>query len=369
MRKKLLALAAAVALVAATVTACDGSGTDDASGRGSATAAPGKARVGVILPDTTTSTRWVTADARYLQEAFEAIGVPVEIKNAMGDRENFLRIGQTMINTGVRVLMIVNLDSVSGKTLIDRARASNIPTIDYERLTVNGGANYYVSFDNEQVGRLQGEGLVKCLKARKAVNPVVAELNGSPTDSNATLFKAGYDSILQPKFDSAEYTKGPDQSVPDWSTDEGGKIFAQMLRQQPKIKGVLAANDGLAGAVIKVLRSKGLNGKVQVTGQDATVEGLQALLTGELCVTVYKRIKPQAQTAAGLAAQLFKGRKPGVGSQIQDPESGGYLPFAKLQPEAIDVTKVKDVVADGFVTKNELCTAKYAALCARYGVE
>ena len=338
MRKKLLALAAAVALVAATVTACDGSGTDDASARGSVTATPGKARVGVILPDTTTSTRWVTADARYLQEAFEAIGVPVEIKNAMGDRENFLRIGQTMINTGVRVLMIVNLDSVSGKTLIDRARASNIPTIDYERLTINGGANYYVSFDNEQVGRLQGEGLVKCLKARKAVNPVVAELNGSPTDSNATLFKAGYDSILQPRFDSAEYTKGPDQSVPDWSTDEGGKIFAQMLRQQPKIKGVLAANDGLAGAVIK-------------------------------CVTVYKRIKPQAQTAAGLAAQLFKGRKPGVGSQIQDPESGGYLPFAKLQPEAIDVTKVKDVVADGFVTKNELCTAKYAALCARYGVE
>jgi D-xylose transport system substrate-binding protein len=219
------------------------------------------------------------------------------------------------------------------------------------------------------VGELQAYGLVDCLRTLKTKDPVIAELNGSPTDNNATLFKTGYDSQLQPKYDNAEFTKGPDQSVPDWDNEEGGKIFEQMMRQQPKISGVLAANDGLAGAVIKVLRTKGLAGKVPVTGQDATVDGLQNVLSGDQCMTIYKRIKPEADTAAGLAVQLFKGQKPTVADQLKDPESGGYVPFAKLPPLAIDATTVKDVVADGFVTKKQLCTAKYADLCTRYGVK
>jgi D-xylose transport system substrate-binding protein len=157
--------------------------------------------------------------------------------------------------------------------------------------------------------------------------------------------------------------------VPDWDNEEGGKIFQQMIDQQPKIDGVLAANDGLGGAVIKVLRAKGLNGKVPVTGQDATLEGLQNLLLGDQCVTIYKQIKPEAQTAANLAVQLFKGQKPVVRGQLKDPESGAYIPFASLSPQSIDVNHVYQVVNDGFVTKKDLCAGKFASLCAKYNIK
>jgi D-xylose transport system substrate-binding protein len=370
MRKKLLALTAVGLLATAAMTACDDSDqTSDAGSGNGSDGGSGKARVGVILPDTKSSQRWGTDDPKFLKAAFDAAGVPVEIQNAQGDRANFQKIGDQMINSGAKVLIIANLDSDTGKAVIDKARAKKVPVIDYDRLTLNGGADYYVSFDNEQVGRLQGQGLSNCLTEMKADNPVVAELNGSPTDNNATLFKKGYDEILQPKYDDASYTKGPDQSVPDWDNDEGGKIFEQMLSQQPRIKGVLAANDGLGGAVIKVLRKKGLNGQVPVTGQDATVEGLQNLLTGDQCVTIYKAIKPEAEAAANLAVQLFKGQRPTADGQIKDPESGAYVPFVSLDPVSIDVTKVKDVVADGFVTKKQLCTGKYASLCNKYDVK
>src|SRR6185503_10274764 len=116
------------------------------------------------------------------------------------------------------------------------------------------------SFDNVSVGKLQGEGLVKCLTDKSAKNPVIAELNGSPTDNNATLFKQGYDSVLTPKYDAKDYTKGPDESVPDWDNTQAGTIFEQMMtRTRNKIDGVLAANDGLGNAVISVLKRNKLN--------------------------------------------------------------------------------------------------------------
>ncbi|GIE97385.1 sugar ABC transporter substrate-binding protein [Paractinoplanes rishiriensis] len=369
MRKKLLAVAAVGLMASGGMTACDDADSSSEASSTTTSGSSGEARVGVILPDTKSSQRWGTDDPKFLKEAFDAAGVPVEIKNAEGDRAAFQRIGEEMINGGVKVLIIANLDSITGKAVLDKARAKKIPTIDYDRLTLNGGANYYVSFDNERVGELQAYGLTKCLADAGVRNPVVAELNGSPTDNNATLFKAGSTSVLQPRYDNAEYTKGPDQSVPDWDNEEGGKIFEQMIQQQPRISAVLAANDGLAGAVIKVLRKKGLNGKVPVTGQDATVEGLRNILTGDQCMTIYKKIKPEAETAASLAVQLFKGQEPVVTSQIKDPESGAYVRFAKLPPESIDITTVRNVVADGFVAKKDLCTGKYAKLCDRYGVE
>jgi D-xylose transport system substrate-binding protein len=174
--------------------------------------------------------------------------------------------------------------------------------------------------------------------------------------------------VLNPKYDTAAYTKGPDQSVPDWDNEEGGKIFSQMFQQQPKIAGVLAANDGLGGAVIKVLRSKGLAGKVPVTGQDATLEGLQAVLAGDQCMTVYKPLEPEATRAAQLAVDLYKGNKPEAGGQIKDPESGAYVPFVSLKPYPIYAKDVNDVVQDGFVDRAKLCAGKYAALCTQYKV-
>jgi D-xylose transport system substrate-binding protein len=368
MRNKLLALAAVGLMATAAMTGCDDADQGSDAGSGNTTAGSGDARIGVILPDTKSSQRWKVDDPKYLKEAFDAAGVKAEIRNAEGDKEEFKRIGLAMIESGVKVLVIANLDSVSGKVVLDAARAEKIPTIDYDRLTLNGGADYYVSFDNKKVGNQQAYALQNCLKDKKASNPIVAQLNGSRTDNNATLFKEGYDEVLQKKYDAAAYTKGPEQWVPDWDNEEAGRIFEQMLEQQPAIDGVLAANDGIGNAVIEVLRKKKLAGKIPVTGQDATVQGLQNILTGEQCMTVYKRIKPEAQTAANLAIKLFKGERPSAPDRAKDPESGAQIPFVALPPQPITIDNVNDVVADGFVSKAELCKGKYAQLCVEHGV-
>jgi D-xylose transport system substrate-binding protein len=369
MRKALAALAAFGLLAVGGLTACDDDRDAGAGGAGAKAGGSGPGKVGVILPDTKTSQRWATDDPKFLKAAFDAAGVPVDIRNAEGDKARFASIADDMIAGGVKVLMIVNLDSPSGRAVLTKAKAAGIKTIDYDRLTLNGGADYYVSFDNKQVGILQGQGLVNCLKAKGYRNPVVAELNGSPTDNNATDFKAGYDEILQPRYDAAEYTKGPDQSVPDWVNEQGGVIFAQMLAQQPRIRGVLAANDGLANAVIGVLRKKGLNGQVPVTGQDATVQGLQNILTGDQCMTVYKRIRPEAENAARLAISLYKGETPRAGLKPQkDVESGAYVDSILLQPQAITKADIDDVIKDKFVERSAVCTAKYAELCEQAGL-
>ena len=364
MRKGMFALAAVGLLATGSMAACgDDSGSDSGSTGGSSVG-----KVGVILPDTASSQRWGTDDPKFLKAAFDAAGVPVDIQNAQGDKTQFQTIADGMISSGVKVLMIVNLDSGTGKAVLDKAKNAGIATIDYDRLTLNGGANYYVSFDNVAVGKLQGEGLVKCLTDMKAAKPVVAELNGSPTDNNATLFKQGYDSVLKPKYDSGDYAKGPDQAVPDWDNAQAGTIFEQMLTEKKDIKGVLAANDGLGNAVISVLKKNKLNGKVPVTGQDATVQGLQNILVGYQCMTVYKAIKQEADAAADLAISLAKGEKKEVSQSVTDPESKAAVPSVLLTPKAIFKDSVKDVVADGFVTKEQLCTGDFAKLCADNGI-
>ncbi|GLZ01780.1 substrate-binding domain-containing protein [Actinoplanes sp. NBRC 103695] len=338
------------------------------SGIGGTSGLRGPGKVGVVLPDTTSSQRWERQDARHLQSAFAAAGVPVDIENAHGDRARFVKIAEDMISEGARVLIIANLDSSSGKAALDLARAASVKTIDYDRLTLNGGADYYVSFDNRKVGELQARVLKDCLGEKGYRNPVIAELNGSETDNNASLFKEGYDAVLQPMYDAALYTKGPDQWVPGWREMDAVAIFDQMLSQQPRIQGVLAANDGIANAVIGVLKRKGRGGKVPVTGQDATVRGLQNVLAGDQCMTVFKDPKAQAELAAKLAITLYNGRAPDVEKVIKDPESGIYLPFVRLTPRAITKADVKQLIAADSVDRAEICVPDLAQECERAGI-
>ncbi|TPQ16488.1 sugar ABC transporter substrate-binding protein [Streptomyces sporangiiformans] len=364
MRKGLLLTAASVALVSS-LTAC-GDSSSSADGSGSDAKKP---KIGVILPDSKSSARWETADRKYLSEAFKAAGVEYDIQNAQGDKQQFQTIADQMITSGVNVLVIVNLDSGTGKAVLDKAKAQGVATIDYDRLTLGGSAQYYVSFDNTEVGKLQGEGLSKCLSDMKAKKPIVATLNGSPTDNNATLFAKGYNGVLDPKYKAGEYVKGPDQSVPDWDNAQAGTIFEQMLTSEPKIGGVLAANDGLGNAAIAVLRKQNRNGEVPVTGQDATVQGLQNILAGDQCMTVYKAVKKEADATAKLAVSLAKGEKGETNATVEDPEGKRKVAAVLETPVAIYKDNVKDVVADGFVTKEELCTGKYAALCTKAGIK
>jgi D-xylose transport system substrate-binding protein len=325
-------------------------------------------KIGVILPDSKSSARWETADRKYLEESFKAAGVAYDIQNAQGDKAAFTTIAEQMLTSGVTVLVIVNLDSGTGKAVLDKAKAAGVPTIDYDRLTLGGSASYYVSFDNVAVGTLQGEGLVKCLTEKKVEKPLVVQLAGSPTDNNATLFKQGADGVLDKKFADGSYTKGEATAVPGWDNAEGGKIFEQMLTKAPNIGGVLAANDGLGNAAISVLKKQNLNGKVPVTGQDATVQGLQNILLGDQCMTVYKAVKKEADETAKLAIALAKGETKTTTQTVKDTESGRDVPSVLLTPQPIFFDSVKDVVTDGYVTKAELCTGDYAALCAKAGI-
>ncbi|GAA2384638.1 sugar ABC transporter substrate-binding protein [Dactylosporangium salmoneum] len=361
MRRGILCLLAVGALAACGLTAC----TNEVAGKGG----HGRPRIGVILPDSKSSARWETADRKYLAAAFKAAGVDYEIQNAQNDKSAFTTLAEQMITQGVDVLMIVNLDSGTGKAVLDKAKNAGVATIDYDRLTLGGSARYYVSFDNTAVGTLQGQGLVDCLNAAKITKPVIAELNGAQTDNNSTLFKEGYDAVLAPHFASGAYVKGPDQWIEEWDNTRAGTTFEQMMTAQPGIGGVIAANDGVANAVINVLKKQGLNGRIPVTGQDATAQGLQNILNGDQCMTVYKDVRREAAAAAKLAIGLAKGETGVTDHKVHDPVGKRDVDSILLDPKAITRQNVKDVIDDGYVAADAVCTGEFAAKCAAAGIK
>ena len=346
--------------LALTLSAC---GSDDSEGGkdGGDGAVDGK--IGVILPDTESSVRWESADRPALESAFKDAGVEYSIQNAEGDAEKMTQIADSMIADGVTVLAIVNLDSASGAAIQEKAETQGVVTIDYDRLTLGGSAKAYVSFDNTVVGELQGQGLADCLGEKDAN---IVYLNGSPTDNNATLFSAGAHSVLDKV---STYKKVGEQAVPDWDNEQAAVIFQQLYTNADgKVDGVLAANDGLAGAVISILEGNGRAGQVPVTGQDATVEGLQNILAGTQCMSVYKSAKEEAGALAKTAIALAKGEDAPTTGTTKDSESGREVPSVLLTPKAITKDNVGDVISDGGQKVEDVCTADFADACAAAGL-
>jgi D-xylose transport system substrate-binding protein len=367
--RRALAIGGALCALTFAVAAC---GSDDngssTSGGGSSTTGGTKAqKVGVLLPDTKSSVRWESFDRPLLQAAFKAAGVPVTIDNAQGDKSTQQQQAEQQITNGAKVLLLVNLDSGSGAAIEANAQSRGVKVIDYDRLTLKGSAAYYVSFDNVKVGELQGQGLVKCLG--DAAKPAIAELNGSPTDNNATLFKQGYDSVLKPLYDGGKATKVADQSVPDWDNQKALTIFEQMLQKaNNKIDGVLAANDGLGNSAISAIKARKLK-QIPVTGQDATPQGIQNILSGDQCMTVYKAVKKEADAASKLAIALATGKEPEAGLvNGKTNDTSRDVPSVLLTPEAITKDNVKVVFDDGFLKKEDVCVGKYASLCTDAGL-
>ena len=370
----------AAALAAACALVLSGCGGDDAAedtattGGGDSSSAPeGEAggTVGVILPDATTSPRWEANDRPLLQAAFEDAGIEADIQNADGDTSKFASICDSMINAGVAVLLITNLDSESGSACLSKAQDAGIDTIDYDRLTLGGGASYYVSFDNVAVGKLMGEGLQKCLTdAGKSEGVNVVLIDGDPTDNNAALFKQGYVEALQPMVDSGAYTIVGEQTG-EWNDEKAGTAFEQLYTQnEGKIDGVVSANDTMAGGIIARLKAVGANGEIPVTGQDASVAGLQAILAGDQCMTVYKAIEQEANAASELAIALINGEDASslATGSVTDSVLGTDVPSVLETPTAIYKDNVKDVIDDGFQTVEDVCTAEYADACAEAGI-
>jgi D-xylose transport system substrate-binding protein len=362
----IVAATASILVVAACSSSSGGTG-------GSSTSGSGKTKtIGVILPDTTTSPRWEANDRPSLDKAITAAGFKADIQNAGGDKSKFGTICSGMINEGVSVLMIVNLDSDSGGACLKKAAAAGIKSIDYDRLTLGGGASYYVSFDNVEVGKLQGEGLAKCLEADGKTKANIVYINGDPTDNNAALFKSGYVAALQPKIDSGDYKLVGDQSG-FWDATKAGTAFQQLYTQnQGKIDGVVSANDTMAGGIIARLTQDGVAGKVPVTGQDASVGGLQQVLLGNQCMTVYKNTNLEADAASKLAIDLVKGDTAAADAlatgSVTDSVTKAPVKSVLATPVAITRDNIAQPFTDGFAQYSAVCTGNFVALCTKYKV-
>ena len=365
MRKRHIWGVATIATAALLLSACGDDGGDSGGGGDNAAG-----KVGVILPDAATSPRWEANDRPLLKAAFDAAGIESDIQNANKDKAKFGTICDGMINAGVNVLLIVNLDSESGTACLKKAQTAGVQTIDYDRLTLGGEASYYVSFDNVAVGKLMGEGLDKCLTDAGKTSANIAFINGDPTDNNAALFKQGYAEALKAKIDAGTYKLVGDQTG-KWDATVAGTTFEQIYTQNGgKVDGVVSANDTMAGGIIARLTANNLNGKVPVTGQDATIEGLQRILSGDQCMTVYKAIKKEADAASQLAIALIKNQDAAsiASATVKDTVLNKDVPSALQTPASITKANVKDVITDGYWKASDICTAEYAAACTSAGI-
>ncbi|MEN3302798.1 substrate-binding domain-containing protein [Pseudonocardia sp.] len=372
-RKAALRASVAAGLgLALTLSACGANSASSGSSGGSAAPAAGGVKVGVILPETDSSARWEGFDKPMLDKAMRAEGLDPDIQNAQGDEQKFSTLADGMISSGVKALVIASISSDGGSAVAAKAKAQGIPVIDYDRLNLGGTSDYYVSFDNEQVGALQGQGLVKGLGDKPGAQ--VIEIEGAPTDNNATLFYNGQQTVLKPMYDSGALKLVQKQAIDKWDNQVGGTTFEQILTGNGgKVDGVVAANDGLAGAIVTVLTKYGLNGKVPVTGQDATADGLQAILRGDQYMTVFKPIEQEASSAAKLAAALAKGDTAGadaVATQtVDDPKGNRQVKSVLLTPQLITKDNIKVVTDAGYVKASEICVAETQAACDQLGIK
>ena len=337
--------------------------------------AAGKGKIAVILPDTVSSARYTEFDAPYLAKAFADAGLSTSdtiIQNAQGSDSTQLTDAQSDITSGASVLVVDPLDAGVGNSIESYATSHGVPVVDYDRLVLGGSRKYYVSFDNVKVGTLIGNGMVSCIANWKVAKPTLAVMVGSPTDNNATLFAQGYNAVLKPLVSSGAYTVAATPAG-TWDPPTALTEFQQAYTAHSNINAVLVPNDENAAPIISYLKTLNIPAKkFPVTGQDATLVGLQNILSGYQCGTAYKPIYLEAQAAAALALYLRAGKTPPTGlvnGTVRDTVSNVNVPSSLLVPEWVTPTNMEaTVVADGFVPVSQLCAGAYAADCTTYGI-
>ena len=338
-------------------------------------AAAGKGNVAVILPDTVTSARYVQFDAPYLTQALTAAGLSSSqftVQNAQGSDATQLSDAQTAITKGATVLIMDPLDAGVGAQIETYAKAHGAAVIDYDRLTLGGSRQYYVSFNNVLVGTKIGQGFAACAAAWHVSKPNVLVMKGDPTDNNATLFAQGYLGVLNPFFSSGKYVKAGEPAG-TWTPSVALSEFQQNFTAHKNINSVLVPNDANAAPIIHYLQTKGVKAKTfPVTGQDATTIGLQNILAGYQCGTAYKPIYLEAQAATALAMYLRAGKTPPaalVNGSTNDSKSNTPVPSVLLTPKWVTTANMAStVVADKFVTVAQLCVGQYTQLCKTAGI-
>jgi D-xylose transport system substrate-binding protein len=337
----------------------------------------GEGNVAVILPDTATSARYTQFDAPYLSRALAAAGLTSSqftVQNAQGSDATQLSDAQTAIAKGASVLIMDPLDSGVGARIEKYAAAHGVAVIDYDRLTLGGSRKYYVSFNNVGVGALLGVGLAACISSWKVAKPKVLVMYGAPTDHDATLFAQGYTAVMNPYFRAGMWTQVGKigRAAGTWDPSRALTEFQQQFTAHPNINAVLTPNDTNAAPIIEYLKDKGVKAKTfPITGQDAGLKGLQNILSGYQCGTVYKPFYQEAQAAVALAMYLRAGATPPaalVNGQVIDTTTNVSVPSVLLTPTWVTTANMKlTVIADGFVRSNQLCT-RYMAACTAAGI-
>jgi D-xylose transport system substrate-binding protein len=340
-------------------------------------AAKGSGSVAVILPDTTSSTRYTEFDAPMLTVALEDAGLKpsqIIIQNAQGSDSTFITDVQADITAGAKVIGIDPEDSATGAKAEQLAAAAGVKTIDYDRLTLGGATSgkYYVSFNNVNVGKLIGGGMVSCIKAWKVKSPKLIVMRGSPTDNNATLFAQGYFDVMNKYFKNGSW-KDLAQPAGTWDPPTAETEFQQAFTANSSANGVLTPNDENAAPIITYLQTQGVKPRTfPVTGQDATLVGLQNIISGYQCGTVYKPVFLEAQAAAALAMYLRAGVTPPktlINGPTEDTVNKIAVPSILETPEWVTAsTMEKTVVHDQFVPASEICAGSFNADCKKYGI-
>jgi D-xylose transport system substrate-binding protein len=338
-------------------------------------AAEGRGNVAVILPDTVTSARYTEFDAPYLTEALSQAGLTTSqfsVQNAQGSDATEFTEAQAAITKGASVLVVDPLDSNVGAHIESVAKAAGVAVIDYDRLTLGGNRSYYVSFDNVKVGVLIGQGMQTCATNWHVSKPNVLVMKGSPTDNNATLFAQGYLQVLNPLFSGSGWVN-VGEPPGTWDPPTAETEFQQAFTAHRNINAVLVPNDENAAPIIQYLQRLRVKADTfPVTGQDATLVGLQNILAGYQCGTVYKPIFEEAQAAAALAMFMRAGKTPPstlVNGTTNDSSSSTSVPSVLLIPEWVTTTNMNStVIADQFVPSQQLCTGAYTAACKTAGI-
>jgi D-xylose transport system substrate-binding protein len=363
---KKLSVVSGLILICMLLAACGSAntGSTGSSSTGSSTTAsttPGKGckKVGILLPESASSDRWENKDRPLLEQAVKAAlpadAPAADYNNAQGDDTTQINQANSDLTKGDCILVVAAHDGQIAASIVAKAKASNVPVIAYDRLIQSKDLAYYVSFDNVKVGEIQGQYIVDHHK--KGDNVVM--INGAQTDNNAVLFKQGALNKLQPLFDSGELHKVYDQFTPNWDNDKARVEMDQALTaQKNNVQVAYVANDGMANSVIASLKVQKLAGTVPVTGQDATVAGLQNILAGTQSMTVYKAIPKEAAAVGDLVKALYNGTATdsltsGATTKTAD---GGAVPSILETPVSVDKTNIAStVIADGYVTKAQIC--------------
>jgi len=378
-RSTILSITAAGACVFA-LAACgsnDNSSTSTSSAStstpaaASTTASTGKSgKIALLLPESKTP-RYESQDKPNFEKKLMALCPSCQIiySNADQDASKQQDQADAAITNGAKVLVLDPVDSASAASIAIKAKQQNIPVISYDRLITGAPVDYYISFDNVKVGTLQGQALATKLKAEGNPTGPIIQINGAPTDNNAKLFKQGATAAL--KAANIKVLKNYD--TPDWSPDKAQTEAEQAITAVGKnnIKGIYSANDGMGGGIVAAEKGQGLDPtKVPLTGQDADLDGIQRILSGEQYVDVYKAIKPEAEAAATLAYDLLNGKTPDASMVNGKTDNGsGQIPSVLLTPVAVTKDNVNStIVKDGFWTVAQICTPQFKADCAAAGI-